>query len=102
MVTHYPQMTSGETLSLAGHTHRADAGMGARMLGWLQQAYCGLHGHDSLMHFEKDRMFLLCASCGRETPGWELTVPRPLVSVRAERRAVVLHRPRLVSERRVA
>jgi hypothetical protein len=75
--------------------------MGARMLGWLQQAYCGLHGHDSLMHFEEDRMFLLCASCGHETPGWELTEPRPTVTARAEPRAA-LHRLRLVSERRVA
>ena len=101
MVTHYPQMTSGKTLSLAGHAHRADAGIGARMLGWLRQAYCGLHGHDSLLHFEKDRILLQCTSCGHETPGWELTEPRPVVSMRAEPRAV-LHRPRLVRARRVA
>lgn len=101
MVTHYPQMTSGETLSLADHAHRADAGIGARMLGWLRQAYCGLHGHDTLMHFEKDRMSLQCASCGHETPGWELSESRPIASVRAEPR-VMRHRPRLVSARRVA
>jgi hypothetical protein len=102
MVTHYPQMSSGESLSLAEHTHRADDGIGARMLAWIGRAYCGLHGHDSLMHFEKDRMFLQCASCGHATPGWELTEQRPMMSVRAARRTHVLHRPRLVSARRIA
>ena len=100
MVTHYPQMSSSETLSLAEHAHSAD-GIGARMLGWFRQAYCGLHGHDNLMHFEKERMYLECVSCGHETPGWELTEPRPVVSARVEPRAM-LHRPRLVSARRIA
>jgi hypothetical protein len=77
-------------------------GIGARMMAWVRQSYCGLHGHDSLMHFEKDRMYLQCASCGHATPGWELTDQRPIVSVRAESRAPVRHRPRLVSERRIA
>jgi hypothetical protein len=48
-------------------------GLGTRVMYWLRQAFCGLHGHDSLLQFEKDRMFLKCVSCGHETPGWELT-----------------------------
>ena len=51
-------------------------GLGARALGWLRQAFCGSHGHDSLLQFEKDRIFLKCVSCGHETPGWELTETR--------------------------
>ena len=38
----------------------------------LRQLMCGLHGHDTLMHFERGRISLLCASCGYETPGWEI------------------------------
>ena len=33
---------------------------------------CGLHGHDALLHFERERMSLQCTSCGYETPGWDL------------------------------
>ena len=38
----------------------------------LRQFVCGLHGHDTLKHFERGRMSLLCASCGYETPGWDV------------------------------
>ena len=78
-----------------------EAGIGGRMLGWIRQAYCGLHGHDTLMHFERDRMSLQCASCGHETTGWALSERRPMVSARAETRAA-FRRPRLVSARRIA
>ena len=38
----------------------------------VRQLLCGLHGHDALLHFEQDRISLMCTSCGHETPGWEL------------------------------
>ena len=38
----------------------------------VRQFICGLHGHDSLLHFEEGRMSLLCSSCGHETPGWDV------------------------------
>jgi hypothetical protein len=38
----------------------------------LRQFVCGLHGHDSLMHFERGRISLLCSTCGYETPGWDV------------------------------
>jgi len=38
----------------------------------LRQFMCGLHGHDGLLHFEPGRISLLCASCGHETPGWQI------------------------------
>jgi hypothetical protein len=31
----------------------------------LHQFVCGLHGHDSLLHFERGRMSLKCVSCGK-------------------------------------
>jgi hypothetical protein len=42
------------------------------MVTQLRQFICGLHGHDSLLHFEHGRISLLCTSCGHETPGWDV------------------------------
>lgn len=53
----------------------------------VRQAYCGLHGHDDLLQFEQDRMFLKCASCGHESPGWEMSEtppPRPQIRTQVE------------------
>ncbi len=65
----------------------------------VRQFFCGLHGHDALLHFEDNRISLLCASCGHESPGWEF-------GQRASRieRAVTQPTVRmpLVGERRVA
>jgi hypothetical protein len=83
-----------------------------RVLEWIRQSYCGLHGHDTMLHFEKDRMFLQCVSCGHQTPGWDLDLneiprstvtvrPEPAVAVRPEPARRVL-RPHLVSARRIA
>jgi len=76
------------------------------MLDWIRQTVCGMHGHDSLLQFEQERMFLKCVSCGHETPGWELNEAPPVTLDTAEpisqrRREVAMH-PHLVSERRVA
>lgn len=37
-----------------------------------RQFLCGLSGHDSLLHFQRGRMSLMCVLCGHETPGWDL------------------------------
>jgi hypothetical protein len=73
------------------------------MLDWIRQTVCGMHGHDSLLQFEQERMFLKCVSCGHETPGWELNEAPPTVTldVEVERRQVAMQ-PQLISERRVA
>jgi hypothetical protein len=102
MVTHYPQIASGDTLASAGGANRVDAGFGARAFTWIRQTYCALHGHDRLLHFEKDRMSLRCSSCGHDSPGWELKeIPRPAMRLRGETRRAAL-RPHLVGARRIA
>jgi hypothetical protein len=70
----------------------------------VRQAFCGLHGHDSLLQFEQDRMFLKCVSCGHQSHGWAIadTAPPTLTSVREEVRRPALVRPQLVSVRRIA
>jgi hypothetical protein len=42
----------------------------------VRQFLCGLHGHDALLHFELGRISLQCASCGYETPGWDVRSPK--------------------------
>jgi hypothetical protein len=66
----------------------------------LRQFMCGLHGHDSLMHFEQGRISLLCASCGHETPGWDVRAS-PLARTKPESSHRVVRMP-LIHARRVA
>jgi hypothetical protein len=66
----------------------------------VRQFICGLHGHDSLLHFEQGRMSLLCSSCGHETPGWDVKAPAQReVAQTADRRVMRLP---FVGERRAA
>ena len=73
----------------------------------VRQFVCGLHGHDSLMHFDHGRISLLCTSCGHETPGWDVGCeepPRPTVRSRrngSERTSRLIRMP-LTHQRRVA
>jgi hypothetical protein len=101
MVTNYPQMATHGRLRAATAGTQSQ-GLGGRLLAWLGQAYCGLHGHDTVMRFEEERMSLRCVSCGHETPGWELNEARPTVTMRGDSRRHALKRPQLVDERRIA
>jgi hypothetical protein len=101
MVRNYPHpMTAHEGLRTIASSERT--GGLARTMEWLRQAFCGLHGHDTLLHFEDERMSLRCVSCGHETPGWELNEVPPTVTVRGDARRHVIARPQLVKERRIA
>ena len=77
------------------------ANVGARVIDRLHQMVCGLNGHDTMLQFEQDRMFLRCHSCGHETPGWDLNEVPPSITVAAEEPRHVA-RPHLISERRIA
>ena len=48
------------------------------VLNWLYQTFCSLRGHDELLEFEERRMFLKCASCGHQSPGWQVGKTAPL------------------------
>jgi hypothetical protein len=100
MATNYPHSlpASGDIDNGANET----GGLGERVLDRLRQTLCGLHGHDTLLQFEQERMFLRCVSCGHETPGWQLNETPPTVSVHADDRRHVLARPQLITERRIA
>ena len=102
MVTNYshPMTHSGRVNA----THEAPTAewFGGRVLIWLRQALCGLHGHDHLLQFGQERMSLKCASCGHESSGWNLNEARPTITARADARRQRIARPQLVSARRIA
>ena len=100
MVSHFPRLSEAPAPS----TPRPDAppveGFGERMLDLIREAFCGLHGHDNMLQFEHDRMFLKCVSCGHESPGWELNdVPPPSTTSAVENRPQPFPRPHVVSVR---
>ena len=101
MVTNYPHpMTAREGLRATAVS--APSGGFARVMVLLQRTICGFRGHDTLLHFEDERMSLRCVTCGHETPGWELNEVPPTVTVRGDARRHALVRPQLVSTRRIA
>ena len=95
MVTNYPQAIAAKRQVVEVHAESVS------MFERLRQMMCGLHGHDALVQFEQERMFLRCVSCGHETHGWELNDLRPKVRVREVPRAA-LARPHFVTERKIA
>jgi len=44
---------------------------------WVRQTVCGLTGHDYFVKVAGNRMFLRCADCDHETPGWSIDVRVP-------------------------
>ena len=77
-------------------------GLGARVMDRLHQMVCGLHGHDTMLQFEQDRMFLRCQSCGHETPGWDLRPAEEALPQTAESASARAVRVPFVDQRRVA
>lgn len=54
--------------------------VGERVLHRVRAIFCGLLGHEDLLQFQRDRMFLRCLSCGHESSGWELNRTPPTVT----------------------
>ncbi len=69
------------------------------MLNRVQQTWCAMHGHDDMLQFESDRMFLRCATCGHESPGWAVDRMRRIALDSERQRPLV--RP-LMGARRAA
>src|SRR3954471_20715690 len=93
MVTNYPQRLTaraeinGQTIAESA-IHRA--------FGRLGQLLCGVRGHDSVLHFEGNRVMMRCTSCGHDSPGWEITGRGPRQRYEGDRRRHVLAPQRLV------
>lgn len=87
MVTNYPQQLTATHVG----AHVADT-----LLNRVGQFLCGLRGHDSVLHFEANRVMMRCTSCGHESPGWEISGRAPRVRLEGDARRHVLLPRRLV------
>jgi hypothetical protein len=102
MVTNYPQEMTTSPPAVADASADETRGILSRLWMRVQHTVCGLHGHDNLLHFDQNRMFLRCVSCGYETPGWELEETRPRLRFHGDRERQVLRHPVVLASRRVA
>jgi hypothetical protein len=93
MVTNYPQQLT--TTADVARRRATPEGVVARAMGRLGQFFCGMRGHDTVLHFEANRVMMRCTSCGHDTPGWEISGrgPRKRYEGDARRHSIT---PRLV------
>jgi hypothetical protein len=66
-------------------------GFSGRVMDRVRQMFCGLHGHDNMLQFAHEHMFLQCTSCGYQTPGWrlnDLAAARPIQKAASSRTLV--------------
>jgi hypothetical protein len=90
-------------LGFQAHTHQLDEGVvNVSVFDKARHLVCGLQGHDHLLQFGRDRLFLKCVTCGHESPGWEISDSRPPVTQSGDRLRHLLQRPHLVEARRIA
>lgn len=94
MVTNYPQQLAATSEETAGTS--IESGVAARMMSRLGQLLCGLRGHDSVLHFQGNRVMMRCTSCGHDTPGWEISGRGPRRRYEGDARRHLLTPKRLV------
>ena len=89
MVTNYPQRLTA--------VHPESTGdLVSRTVIRLGQLFCGMRGHESMVHFEGKRVMMRCTSCGHDTPGWEISGRGPRRRFEGDARRHLLVKPRLV------
>lgn len=94
MVTNYPQRLTATT-EIKGQA-TAGGGLINRAMGRLGQLLCGVRGHDSVLHFEGNRVMMRCTSCGHDSPGWEINGRAPRKRFDGDARRHLLTTQRLV------
>ncbi len=95
MVTNYPQRLTAPTTAAELATQGTET-ITLRLMMRFGQLLCGFRGHDSVLHFEGNRVMMRCTSCGHETPGWEISGRAPRQRYEGDRRRHVLAPQRLV------
>jgi hypothetical protein len=95
MVTNYPQRLTATAPGIDSDTH-ATANVMNRFAGRVGQWFCAMRGHDSVLHFEGNRVMMRCTSCGHDSPGWEITGRGPRRRFDGDHRRHVLVPRRLV------
>src|SRR3954463_2789585 len=92
MVTNYPQQLTATT----GIQTRNGETLVNRAVWRVSQFFCGLRGHDSVLHFEGKRVNMRCTSCGHDSPGWDVSGRGPQQRFEGDARRHALVRPQLV------
>jgi hypothetical protein len=92
MVSNYPQQLTATTEMLAQN----GVSLVSRAVNRFSQLLCGLHGHDSVLHFEGKRVNMRCTSCGHDTPGWDVSGRAPRQRYAGDARRHALKPQRLV------
>jgi len=93
MVTNYPQQLTATATEL---NTQPTTTLSTRIMSRVGQWICGVRGHDSVLHFEGNRVMMRCTSCGHDSPGWEITGRGPRQRYEGDHR-----RHRLVQQRLV-
>src|SRR5262252_3867299 len=93
MVTNYPQQLTATAAELET---QGTTTITARAVSRIGQWLCGMRGHDSVPHFEGNRVMMRCTSCGHDSPGWEITGRGPHQRYAGDRRRHALSPQRLV------
>jgi hypothetical protein len=103
MVSNFPHLVDTPAEIPSVRDTPQGEGWGEYVLDRIREAFCGLYGHDSMMQFQQDRMFLKCVSCGHESPGWSLSETGP-AAVESTDTPRAVAGPRLIRqpERRIA
>lgn len=83
-MTNYPQQLTAAPAARLANEGEED-GLFTRAVEFVSQRFCAVRGHDSVLHFQENRVLLRCTSCGYDSPGWEVNERRP--RVRYARRA---------------
>lgn len=95
MVTNYPQRLTAAPTAAEVDTQGTEA-FTARVMSRIGQWLCGMRGHDSVLHFEGNRVMMRCTSCGHDSPGWEISGRGPRQRYEGDHRRHVLAPQRLV------
>ena len=94
MVTNYPQRLTATTTAQPEHADGST--FMSRIAASVGQFLCGVRGHDSVLHFEGNRVMMRCTSCGHDSPGWEIRGRAPRQRFEGDHRRHVLVPQRLV------
>jgi hypothetical protein len=93
MVTNYPQRLTATAAEL---DEQSTGTFASRAMARIGQMLCGMRGHDSVLHFEGNRVMMRCTSCGHDSPGWEISGRGPRQRYEGDHRRHMLAPQRLV------
>jgi hypothetical protein len=96
MVRNYPQQLTATTSDWETQGTRGTETFANRAISRFGQLLCALRGHDSVLHFEGNRVMMRCTSCGYDSPGWEVSGRRPRQSYEGDERRHRMNPRRLV------